>query len=100
MATITTSEIEVWAALQVDLIEARGMRPFDDEYISTLIEGAESLVAGYIGKSLSTFEDGVPPLLTQAVITVVQARYRNRLSPEVPSEFWSLIAEHRVWGFG
>lgn len=100
MATISTSEPDVWAALQVDLIEAGGTEPVDRAYIATLVEGAESLVSGYIGKGLSTFEDGVPPLLTQAVITVVQARYRNRLSPEIPSEFWSLIAEHRVWGFG
>lgn len=100
MPTISTPEADVWAALQVDLTEAGGTEPVDKAYIASLIESAEALVAGYIGKSLSSFSDGVPPLLTQAVITVVQARYRNRLSPEIPGEFWSLIAEHRVWGFG
>ncbi len=98
--TIYTSEADVWAALQLDLTENEGTEPIDKAYVATLIEAAEDLVAGFIGKSLSTFEDGVPSLLTHAVITVVQARYRNRLSPEIPAEFWSLIAEHRVWGFG
>lgn len=100
MPTISTPEADVWAALQCDLTEAGGTEPIDKNYIASLIEAAESLVAGYVGKSLSSFDDGIPPLLIQAVITVVQARYRNRLSPEIPAEFWSLIAEHRVWGFG
>lgn len=100
MSVISTSAADVWAALQVDLTEADGTEPVDKAYISTLIEGAESMVEGFIGKGLSSFDDGVPPLLTQAVITVVQARYRNRLSPEIPAEFWILIADHRVWGFG
>lgn len=100
MATISTPEADVWAALQVDLTEAGGTEPVDREYIASLIAAAEAYLAGFIGKGLATFTDGIPPELIQAVCLDVQARYRNRLAPEIPPEYFALIGGHRIWGFG
>jgi hypothetical protein len=100
MTTIFTPQGIVWDALQVDLTEAGGTEPVDSSYIVSLIATAESNLAAYIGKSISTFEGDVPEELTQAICLEVQARYRNRLMPEVPPAYFALIAGHRVWGFG
>lgn len=100
MTTIYTPPAVVWEALQVDLTEAEGTEPVDSSYIVSLIAAAESNLAAYMGKSISSFEGDVPPELVQAICLEVQARYRNRLAPEIPSDYFALIANHRVWGFG
>ncbi|MFB9952191.1 head-tail connector protein [Rhizobium puerariae] len=104
MAEISIAEADVWDALQVDLAEDGSsppqLVPVDRAFIRTLIEAAEERIEGYVDQELSEFEDGIPSSIQRAVILDVLVHYRNRLAPEMPDEYFALIANHRVWGFG
>jgi hypothetical protein len=104
MAEISIAEPDVWDALQVDLAEDGNsppqLVPVDRALIRGLIEAAEERAKGYVDQDLSEFEAGVPSSLQRAVILDVLVHYRNRLAPELPDEYFALIANHRVWGFG
>jgi hypothetical protein len=99
MATISISEADAWAALQVDLTEADGTEPADKTFIAALIASAEARAAGYVGIALDDLDE-VPATVVQAVLLDVQTHYRSRLNPELPAAYWSLIGEYRQWGFG
>jgi hypothetical protein len=104
MAEISIAEADVWDALQVDLDEDGSSPPqrvpVDRAFIRKLIEAAEQRVEGYIEAVLSEIEGGIPVAIERAVILDVLINYRSRLAPEMPEEYFALIAPYRKWGFG
>lgn len=103
MVNIVTSESAVWAALRLDLVDDGSspteLVPADRDHIVSLIAAAETRIEILTGLALDELEE-VPEPLTQAIILDVSAHYFNRVNPELPEDYDSLIAPYREFGFG
>lgn len=99
---ISTSEPEIWAALQVDLEPTEASppeyEPVDRAFIATLIERAEERIKRFTG--LDLVNGSIPPAIEAAITLDVMRNYFNRLDPSLPTEWDELIAPYRQWGFG
>lgn len=93
----------VWQYLRVEPVandeSPPSNEPVDADFIRTLIENAEKRVETFIGSGLDEL-DAIPADLVQVIHIDVACNYWNRLAPDLPEAYWSLLMPYRVWSFG
>lgn len=91
-------EEEVWAALQVNMVEDDESPPsmvaVDRGFIETLIYAAQNRADRHLATKLEDL-DAVPSELKLAIMMDVSVHYFDRINPVLPEAYWLLIRPFR-----